>query len=72
MNVTDKKQRWGDQYRGGVMLDINHNAWRVYNTCRVFSDFRSTKKEYNTNLIQGFVTNALRQIARELMQVVEV
>jgi hypothetical protein len=68
----DKKQRWGDQFRGGVMLDINHNAWRVYNNCKPFSDPRLTNKEYITNLIQGFVTNTLRQIARELMQVVEV
>lgn len=68
----NKKTRWGDQYRGGVMLDINHNAWRIYNNCRPFRGESSLalNMEYASKIINGFVTDTVKQMARDLMLVV--
>lgn len=62
----NKKTRWGDQYRGGVMLDINHNAWRIYNNCRPFSSLRPINKEYILRLVDGFLTDKMQQISQDL------
>ena len=67
----NKKTRWGDQYRGGVMLDINHNAWRIYNNCRPFGNTEyALNIEYASRVINGFVTDTVKQMARDLMLVV--
>ena len=64
----NKKTRWGDQYRGGVMLDINHNAWRIYNNCRPFGNTEyALNIEYASRVINGFVTDTVKQMARDLM-----
>ena len=67
----NRKTRWGDQYRGGVMLDINHNAWRIYNNCRPFGNTEyALNIEYASRVINGFVTDTVKQMARDLMLVV--
>ena len=74
MNANDKKQRWGAQYQYGMMLDIEQNAWRIYNNCRPFRGASSLalNLEYASKIINGFVTDKAKEMARDLMQVVEI
>lgn len=77
MNANDKRQRWKTQYQNyqnSLMLDIEHKAWRIYNNCRPFRGESSLalNMEYASKIINGFVTNKAKEMARDLMQIVEI
>ena len=72
MSDNDKKTRWEDQYQRSVVRDIDHSAWRVYNNCRILRSTHELNREYIMHLINGFVTDQLRVIARDLKMLVDV